>query len=162
MKVVEYIKSVTGYGRLVRRIGARNALYVTSSVVLIFFATVYIYKMIGGGGFFEGFTDASTDGKKQAELMLFYADWCLACKAFKPTWYETKESADQKTINGYHVIFTDVNCSNKDDGAVTQKCKQFGVSGYPTVVLLKDGQKTTFSGKRTKEGLMSFLQANLS
>jgi protein disulfide-isomerase A1 len=116
--------------------------------------------MFGGG--FEGFTDASTDGKKQAELMLFYADWCPACKAFKPAWHETKEAADQKTIGGYHVIFTDVNCSNKDDSAVTQKCKQFGVSGYPTVVLLKDGQKTTFSGKRTKEGLMSFLQANLS
>lgn len=163
MKVVEYLKHATGYGRLVRRIGPRNALCVVTSGALILFMTAYVYQTMGGGfGWgFEGFTDAATDGKKQAELMLFYADWCPACRKFKPTWYETKEAADKKTIGGYNVIFTDVNCTNKDDSAVTEKCKKFGVSAYPSIILLKDGQKTVFSGQRTKDGLMSFLQSNL-
>jgi len=160
MKIVEYIKNSLGFSRMARRIGGRNAIFMTASAVIILCISIYVYRTMGGG--FEGFTDASTDGKKQAELMLFYADWCPACKAFKPIWYETKESANGKMINGYNVIFTDVNCTNKDDSATNEKCKKFGVSGYPTMVLLKDGQKITFGGKRTKDGIMSFLQTNLA
>ena len=37
-------------------------------------------------------------------------------------------------------------------------CKKYDVSGFPTILLLKDGNKVnTYNGDRTKDGLMSFL-----
>jgi thiol:disulfide interchange protein len=147
------------YKYLTYRIGVKNSFYILMSISIVLATSLYMYKTLGIGKR-EGF-DASTDGKKQAELMLFYADWCPACKQFKPTWHEFKESMSGKTINGYHVILTDVNCSDKNDSASSKKMTQMSVSGFPTVVLLKDGTKYKFDGKRTNDGLTQFLQENL-
>jgi thiol-disulfide isomerase/thioredoxin len=97
---------------------------------------------------------------KQAELMLFYADWCPHCKTAKPIWNELKTQYQNKTINGYQVIFTDVNCTT-ESAETEQMMNKYNIEGFPTIKLLKDGQIIEYDAKPTKETLNEFLNTVL-
>ena len=103
----------------------------------------------------EGF-----DSNKEAEIMMFSTDWCPHCKASKPEWEQVKAEFNGKSINGYKVIFTDVNCTTETPE--TEKLMtQYKVEGFPTVKLLKDGQIIEFDAKPTKDNLTNFLNTVL-
>jgi thiol-disulfide isomerase/thioredoxin len=95
-----------------------------------------------------------------AELLFFYADWCPHCKSAKPIWNELKSEYENKTINGYKVIFTEINCS-EETAEVDKMMNQYGVEGYPTIKLLKDGQVIEYDAKPSKETLTQFLNTVL-
>ncbi len=95
-----------------------------------------------------------------AELLFFYADWCPHCKAAKPIWNELKTEYENKTINGYKVIFTEVDCS-EETAEVEKLMNQYSVEGYPTIKLLKDGQIIEYDAKPSKEMLTKFLNTAL-
>ena len=97
---------------------------------------------------------------KQAELLMFYADWCPHCKTAKPIWNEVAEEYQNKTINGYKVIFTDINCTNETD-EVEKMMNQYKVEGFPTIKMIKDGQVIEYDAKPTKETLVEFLNTVL-
>lgn len=97
---------------------------------------------------------------KTAELLFFYADWCPHCKAAKPIWNDLKSEYENKTINGYKVIFTDVDCS-EETAEVEKLMNQYSVEGYPTIKLLKDGQVIEYDAKPSKEMLTKFLNTAL-
>ncbi len=105
----------------------------------------------------EGMENAS---KKEAELMLFSVDWCPHCKTAKPEWEEIKAKYDGKMINGYNVIFTDVNCT-EETPEIEEMMNKYKIEGYPTIKLLKDGQIVEFDAKPTKESLDKFLNSVL-
>ena len=102
--------------------------------------------------------DSSSD--KSAELMFFYADWCPHCKAAKPIWNDLKSEYENKTINGYKVIFTEVDCS-EETTEVEKLMNQYSIEGYPTIKLLKDGQIIEYDAKPSKETLTKFLNTVL-
>uniref|UniRef100_A0A6C0JF24 Thioredoxin domain-containing protein n=1 Tax=viral metagenome TaxID=1070528 RepID=A0A6C0JF24_9ZZZZ len=109
----------------------------------------------------EGEFGSSESGPtKQAELMLFYADWCPHCKTAKPIWNDLKTQYQNKTINGYQVIFTDVNCST-ESAETEQMMNKYNIEGFPTIKLLKDGQIIEYDAKPTKETLNEFLNTVL-
>lgn len=95
-----------------------------------------------------------------AELLFFYADWCPHCKTAKPIWNDLKSQYENKTINGYKVIFTEINCS-EETAEVEKMMNQYSVEGYPTIKLLKDGQVIEYDAKPTKETLTQFLNTVL-
>ena len=97
---------------------------------------------------------------KTAELLFFYADWCPHCKAAKPIWKDLKSEYENKTINGYKVIFTEVDCS-EETAEVEKLMNQYSVEGYPTIKLLKDGQIIEYDAKPSKEMLTKFLNTAL-
>lgn len=99
-------------------------------------------------------------GDKEAELILFYADWCPHCKTAKPEWNEVKEQYNGKTLKGYTILFTEVNCTTETP-EVEQKMGQYKIEGFPTVKLLKDGQVVEFDAKPTKSNLDQFLNSVL-
>jgi thiol-disulfide isomerase/thioredoxin len=99
-------------------------------------------------------------GSKQAELLLFSVDWCPHCKTAKPEWDSLKKDYQGKTINGYVVIFTEVNCTNENP-EVEKLMNTYKVEGYPTIKLLKDGQIIEYDAKPTKETLEQFLKSVL-
>ena len=103
--------------------------------------------------------DGMTDGK-EAELMLFYVDWCPHCKTAKPEWEQLKAEYEGKTINGYNVIFTEINCTN-DSQEVEKLMNTYKIEGYPTIKLLKDGQIIEYDAKPTKATLVQFLNTVL-
>jgi len=92
--------------------------------------------------------------------MLFYVDWCPHCKTAKPVWEEIKSQYQNKSINGYNIIFTEINCTNEtaDIEAIMNKYK---IEGFPTIKLLKDGQIIEYDAKPSKETLNQFLNTVL-
>jgi thiol-disulfide isomerase/thioredoxin len=99
-------------------------------------------------------------GGNPAELLFFYANWCPHCKAAKPIWNELKSEYENKTINGYSVVFTEVDCS-EETAEVEKLMNQYNVEGYPTIKLLKEGQIIEYDAKPSKETLTQFLNTVL-
>jgi len=95
-----------------------------------------------------------------AELMFFYADWCPHCKAAKPIMNDLKAEYENKTVNGYKLIFTDIDCS-EETAEVEKLMNQYNIEGYPTIKLIKDGQVIEYDAKPSKETLTKFLNTVL-
>ena len=97
----------------------------------------------------------------EAELLFFYADWCPHCKTAKPVWESLKSQYENKTINGYKVIFTEINCTT-ENAEVEKMMDKYNVEGFPTIKMLKDGQIIEYDAKPTKETLDQFLNTVLN
>jgi thiol-disulfide isomerase/thioredoxin len=103
---------------------------------------------------------AGSSVSNKAELLFFYADWCPHCKAAKPIWNDLKSEYENKTINGYRVTFTEVDCS-EETAEVEKLMNQYNVEGYPTIKLIKDGQVIEYDAKPSKETITKFLNTVL-
>ena len=101
-----------------------------------------------------------SESGNEAELLFFFADWCPHCKTAKPIWNDLKSEYQNKTINGYHIVFTEVNCS-EETTEVEKMMNQYNVEGYPTIKLLKDGQIIEYDAKPSKDTLTQFLNTVL-
>jgi len=77
-------------------------------------------------------------------LVKFYAPWCGHCKKMAPTWDELAAKA-----SGFKVAKVD--CTT-EKGA----CERFGVRGFPTIKLLKDGKVYDYKGARSIEEFTKF------
>jgi thiol-disulfide isomerase/thioredoxin len=99
-------------------------------------------------------------GGKDAELIFFFADWCPHCKAAKPIWNDLKAEYENKTINGYKVVFTEVDCT-EETAEVEKLMNKYDIEGYPTIKLLKEGQVIDYDAKPSKETLTKFLNTVL-
>ena len=97
---------------------------------------------------------------KDAEIIFFYANWCPHCKAAKPQWQEIKEDYEGKDVNGYTLVFTDVDCT-EETPEVKDKTDEYEIEGYPTIKLIKDGQVIDYDAKPTKETLEKFINTVL-
>jgi thiol-disulfide isomerase/thioredoxin len=135
-------------------------------IILIGISIYYYYKSTGtknGTSYFanhENINSGGGNGSNQAELLLFSVDWCPHCKTAKPEWDSLKQDYQGKTINGYTIIFTDVNCTNETP-EVEKLMNTYKVEGYPTIKLLKDGQIIEYDAKPTKATLVQFLNSVL-
>ena len=97
---------------------------------------------------------------KDAELMLFYVDWCPHCKTAKPEWDQVKAEYEGKSINGYNLIFTEINCTNESP-EIENIIKKYKIEGYPTIKLIKDGQIIEYDAKPSKAMIIQFLNTVL-
>jgi len=96
----------------------------------------------------------------QAELLLFSVDWCPHCKKAKPIWDDLKTEYENKNINGYKIIFTDIDCTNETP-EIESIIKKYSIDGYPTIKLLKDNQVIEYDAKPSKSTLSEFLNTVL-
>lgn len=101
-------------------------------------------------------SDAAKSNGKEAEIMLFYTDWCPHCKTAKPEWEQVKAEYNGKQIHGYNIIFTEVNCTNESPD-VERMMNTYKIEGYPTIKLVKDNQIIDYDAKPTKATLTQFL-----
>lgn len=104
-----------------------------------------------------GMSDSGDGATKDAELFLFHTTWCPVCTKIKPIWDSFKDEVDGTLINRYRIIFREVDC-DKDE----KMANDFGVEGYPTIKLVRDGQVIEFDANPTTETLHQFLQASLN
>jgi len=91
-----------------------------------------------------------------AELIFFFADWCPHCKKATPHWEEVKSSYSGKIINGYTLVFTEVDCSKETD-EMKKTTAEYEIEGYPTIKLVKDGQIIEYDAKPEKDTLEKFI-----
>lgn len=81
-------------------------------------------------------------------LVEFFAPWCGHCKRLAPE-YE----AAATRLKG-NVALAKVDCT-----ANSNVCSKYGVSGYPTLKIFRDGEETgPYDGPRTADGIVSFLK----
>ena len=104
-------------------------------------------------------TNNSKNGNT-AELLFFFANWCPHCKTAKPIFNDLKQEYENKTINGYKILFTEIDCS-EESAEVEKLMNQYNVEGYPTIKLLKDDQIIEYDAKPSKEILVKFLNTAL-
>lgn len=95
-----------------------------------------------------------TPGKGECVVALFYADWCPHCQHFKPHFKKAMSSLNGQTgKDGKKLRLEMVDCDA--DKSIS---RQYDVSGYPTVKLIKDdGTQVEYGGERTYEGLRKYL-----
>jgi len=81
-------------------------------------------------------------------VALFYADWCPSCQAIKPDWAATKLAMPD-------VVFEDINIDDKSLANLRET--QYGVKAptVPTIVIVKNGIGTKYSGNRDKASFMA-------
>jgi thiol-disulfide isomerase/thioredoxin len=130
-------------------------------IIFLLFVIYYMYTKYfsnGVGKTIENMENQS--GDKTAELMLFHVDWCPHCKTAKPEWDQVKAQYDNKSINGYKVMFTEINCTDETPEKV-KMIETYKIEGYPTIKLVKDNQVIDFDAKPTKETLTKFLNTVL-
>jgi len=125
-------------------------------IVIYYIYTKYFSKSFGKT--IENMENQS--GDKTAELMLFHVDWCPHCKTAKPEWDQVKAEYQNKSINGYKVMFNEINCTDETPDKV-KMIETYKIEGYPTIKLIKDNQVIDFDAKPTKETLGKFLNTVL-
>ena len=102
-----------------------------------------------------------TTDKKEAEVLLFYADWCPHSKKGKLVWDEIREMYETKHFNGYSLVFTEIDCSS-DDEQTKQMINNYNIEAFPTIKLLKDGQVIEYDAKPTRDTLIKFFTTVLT
>ena len=128
--------------------------------ISIYYYYQYVAPKVRGGYVANKQPNIHGSGDKQSEFMFFYADWCPHCKTAKPEWEKVKEEYQGKTINGYIVVFKDINCSTETP-ETRELMTQYKVQGYPTLKLIKDGQVIDFDSKPTESSIVQFLNSVL-
>ena len=104
--------------------------------------------------------EANAAANKQAEIMMFYADWCPHCKAAKPEWESFKNEYEGKKVNGYTLVFTEYNCTTETP-ETEEAVSKYNVEGFPTIKLIKDNQVIEYDAKPTKPIMVQFVNTVL-
>ena len=95
-------------------------------------------------------------GGNEAEIILFYTEWCPHCKKAKPIWAKLKDKYDGKAINNTIIHFREVDC-DKDEATATK----YNIEGYPTIKLVKGSQIIEYDAKPEENTLEEFLNTTL-
>jgi len=92
-------------------------------------------------------------------LVNFFAEWCVHCRKFSPTWVEAANRLSEKMTfsdgDGHQttVKFLRMNCV--DFG---ETCQKANIAAFPSIRLYKrDGSFEVFQQKRTVDNIISFL-----
>ena len=100
------------------------------------------------------------ENNNPVDLMLFYVDWCPHCKTAKPIWEQVKKEYEGKNVNGYNLIFTDIDCTTESPD-VEKMMNTYKIEGFPTIKMLKEGQVIEFDAKPTKSNIEKFINTVL-
>lgn len=147
----------------------------TKYVTILFIVVIFILVALLAFKYFipiptitnERFSDVANANQRtlNADIYLFFADWCPYCVKAKPEWQKFKTDYDGKTINNYVIKCHDVDCTKegKDDPNIASMMQSFEVKSFPTVKLsTDDGKKVAFDAKVTSDNLNNFVNSVLN
>jgi len=125
-------------------------------IVVLAFVGYFTYKNATKPPTNPSTVNSNLNTGKDAEIILFYADWCPHCKTAKPEWEQVKAEYNGKLVNGYTLVFNEVNCTTESP-EVEKMMNTYKVEGFPTIKLIKDNQVVDFDAKPTKSSLTQFI-----
>lgn len=83
----------------------------------------------------------------------FYAPWCGHCKSLAPEW--SAAASKTKKLNP-PVLLAKVDADKHSELA-----SKYGVSGYPTIKVFKNGKESEYDGPRESKGIVKFVKDGL-
>lgn len=99
-------------------------------------------------------TQVNTQNVNDNKLKLFYATWCGYSKQFFPVWEQIKQHVSNNPELQTH-------CEQYDCDKDNNICSEYGIEGFPTVVLVKkDGSKIMYTGERSVSAVINFVKNN--
>jgi protein disulfide isomerase family A protein 3 len=85
-------------------------------------------------------------------LVKFYAPWCGHCKKLAP---EFDRASSILAADDPPVALVKVDCT-----AETKVCGKYGVSGYPTLKIFRNGEQTEdYNGPRDADGIVKYMRS---
>ncbi|OQR74426.1 protein disulfide-isomerase A3-like [Tropilaelaps mercedesae] len=94
--------------------------------------------------------------KHDVTLVKFYAPWCGHCKNLAP---EFEKASVVLKKNDPPVSLADVDCTSD---AGKHVCSKYGVSGYPTLKIFRNGEVSQdYNGPRKADGIIKFMKAQV-
>jgi len=137
----------------------RTLIVLLSAIVLVgvsyYFYNNYVLPRIQPS-FVQNNEFVKDDKNSEAEIMLFYVDWCPHCKTAKPIWEEVKEKYNGKNINNTTLYFKEVDCEKNEDLA-----DKYNINGYPTIKLVKENEIVNFDAKPSEKTLTQFIHSTI-
>jgi thiol-disulfide isomerase/thioredoxin len=136
----------------------KKTIYAISGITLLVVSIIIAVKLIKPSlkksyGSNNEFKKKSSQPNNVVELMFFYTAWCPYCKKARPEWDKFKNQWENKSIQGYSIVFTEVDCDTNEKLA-----NEYKVDGYPTIKLLKDNKVVDYDAKPSVDTLNSFLK----
>lgn len=98
----------------------------------------------------ESIKDKNKINKNLPSLILFYAEWCGHCKKLIPIWDALKDLLPSDKLN-----ILKISCVEKE-----KECHAIKeIQGYPTIIFvnIKNNNKIVYSGERTPEAIINFI-----
>mmetsp|Transcript_51465 Transcript_51465/g.142469 ORF Transcript_51465/g.142469 Transcript_51465/m.142469 type:complete len:471 (-) Transcript_51465:199-1611(-) len=96
-------------------------------------------------------------------LVNFFAEWCVHCRKFSPTWIEAANRVSEKMSfsdgdgNQATVKFLKMNCVD-----FSKTCQEVQIAAFPSVRLYKrDGTFEVFQQKRNIDNIIAFLTSSI-
>lgn len=97
-------------------------------------------------------------------MVNFYAEWCVHCRQFYPTWMEAAKRIDAGGMKFFDSDGKETTAKMMKINCVDfgQACQEASIQAFPSMRLYKrDGTFETFNGKRSVENIISFLTTSI-
>jgi thiol-disulfide isomerase/thioredoxin len=98
----------------------------------------------------------SGDIGEDADVVMFYTDWCPHCKKAKPAWEKLKAEYDDNVVNGVRLHFKEYNRDHNE--ALAEK---YDVKGVPTIFIQQGEKIVLYDARVSYETLVEFLRSSL-
>lgn len=148
MKFSSFVNNLTSLSNKASKYIKDNTLLVTIVSVSILLCIFISYNLFKINKLREGATnqDDSKAPKQASTILLFSAEWCPHCKKARPNWDEFQSNLPEK-VNGYTVKPYIVDCTDDQNNTSKKMMDKFDVSGFPTIILLKDVMDVSLEGQ---------------
>lgn len=81
------------------------------------------------------------------KVILYYANWCAHCEEFLPEWEKLKSMIIDKNVEFLEF----------EESQHLQKMQDENIKGYPTIMIIIDGEKREYNGERTAKAIAAFI-----
>jgi thiol-disulfide isomerase/thioredoxin len=106
------------------------------------------------------FDDVANESPSETpiRITMFSVDWCPHCKKALPEWDAFANSYHKKVVNGYMIQCVKLDCTDSSDPKVKAALEANEIDSYPTVIMMKGGERYDFDAKITKGALEQFVE----
>jgi len=153
------LKSLLNY---LKKINIKLVLIILTALLLVYILNYLLRKREGMNPNKEYIDRNKTENPQQSDAVLyfFYADWCPHCTRAKEQggpWNTFKSRHGEQVIKNNTIIdIKEVDCSDGESNK--SMLKEYNVKGYPTILLVKNGNHYLYDTKPDADRIEEFIE----